>query len=593
MGLVDMYPHRRFVRTEDNRDKMIITAIPEKDCCNFTLFNSSSSPVCVNEAILYEFEHRFADNSRIYTEGYNMLSQTGGTIAHPQPIGEFTDDAHYRMPQTEGFFVGYNVVCVFDGSMHYLFGFASCNRFRGEIRFNKSKMQLALCLEGIEVQPGETVELETVFSDYDESREQIFDRFAACITSRHSIRLPRKIPTGWCSWYCYGADISEENIEENLTAMAERIPFLRHVQIDDGYQAHMGDWFTMSDKFNRNMGELCRHIRDRGMEPAVWVAPFIAEKDSRLLREHPEYFVQDDEGHPLCSGEVTFGGWRNGPWYMLDGSNPQTCRFLTDTFRKMRESWGCRYFKLDANVWGAMPFGRRFDASYTSVEAYRAGMAAIRLGAGEDSFLVGCNAPMWPSIGLVDAMRVTGDVARCFPVFRMRMHEGLYRNWQNGRLWINDPDCVVLEPQPVCQIGGDGQVLSAPAQPGEDEYTFHYAYLYAVGGMVFSGDALSQANAGTLEQLKQLVSTQAHERILFDREPFCIGKIRQADGWDYIVFNEWAEPMSHTIFLDDTYVVREKWGDGKAGACDVLHITVPPHSARILECKRMKERVDR
>ena len=69
MGLVDMYPHRRFVRTEDNRDKMIITAIPEKDCCNFTLFNSSSSSVCVNEVILYEFEHRFADNSRIYTEG--------------------------------------------------------------------------------------------------------------------------------------------------------------------------------------------------------------------------------------------------------------------------------------------------------------------------------------------------------------------------------------------------------------------------------------------------------------------------------------------------------------------------------------------
>ena len=65
-------------------------------------------------------------------------------------------------------------------------------------------------------------------------------------------------------------------------------------------------------------------------------------------------------------------------------------------------------------------------------------------------FLVGCGAPLLPSVGLVDAMRVSPDT----------FHEGgedgstglrglvpmTSRAWQQGRLWVNDPDCVVARP---------------------------------------------------------------------------------------------------------------------------------------------------
>ena len=44
----------------------------------------------------------------------------------------------------------------------------------------------------------------------------------------------------------------------------------------------------------------------------------------------------------------------------------------------MRRDWGCTYFKLDANFWGAMHGGRFHDAHATRVEAYRRGMDAIR-----------------------------------------------------------------------------------------------------------------------------------------------------------------------------------------------------------------------
>ena len=46
----------------------------------------------------------------------------------------------------------------------------------------------------------------------------------------------------------------------------------------------------------------------------------------------------------------------------------------------MRQEWGCTYFKLDANFWGAMHGGRFHDPKATRVEAYRRGMQAVLRG---------------------------------------------------------------------------------------------------------------------------------------------------------------------------------------------------------------------
>jgi alpha-galactosidase len=86
----------------------------------------------------------------------------------------------------------------------------------------------------------------------------------------------------------------------------------------------------------------------------------------------------------------------------------------------------------------------------TGVEAYRSGMSLIREVVGPDALLVGCGAPILPSVGLVDAMRVSPDT----------FHEGgedgsdglrglmplAARAWQQGRFWVNDPDCLVARP---------------------------------------------------------------------------------------------------------------------------------------------------
>jgi alpha-galactosidase len=109
---------------------------------------------------------------------------------------------------------------------------------------------------------------------------------------------------------------------------------------------------------------------------------------------------------------------------------------------------GVDYLKLDFLYAGAVPGRRREEM--TGTEAFRSGLALVREVVGPDVYLVGCGAPLLPSVGLVDAMRVSPDT----------FHEGAEdgsdglrglmplaaRAWQQGRWWVNDPDCVVARP---------------------------------------------------------------------------------------------------------------------------------------------------
>ena len=109
---------------------------------------------------------------------------------------------------------------------------------------------------------------------------------------------------------------------------------------------------------------------------------------------------------------------------------------------------GVDYLKLDFLYGGAVPGARYADVD--EVAAYRAGLALVREAVGPDVYLVGCGAPLLPSVGLVDAMRVSPDT----------FHEGAEdgsaglrglmplaaRAWMQGRLWVNDADCVVARP---------------------------------------------------------------------------------------------------------------------------------------------------
>jgi alpha-galactosidase len=433
--------------------------------CRSRITNRSSRTIRVKEVELFDVELAMPPETTLYGEGFQMLSQTGGTLGAPADFSQYTDAKHYRIAEAEQARSFYGLVTLTPPDQGTtLCAFTSCARFSGRFRLSPGapmregregggpahaayRLTAVIDTEGLPLAAGETWELEELMVRSGPDRGRLLDELGDALL-RHHPRLiaPRAArgryqlpPTGWCSWYCFGPRVTAQQVLDNLDAIATSYPTLRYVQIDDGYQSAMGDWLATGAAFGGNVRTVLDQIRRRGFEPAIWVAPFVAEAESSVFKEHADWFVKDADGLPLRSDRVTFGGWRRGPWYVLDGTHPAVQNHFAHVFKTMRQEWGCTYFKLDANFWGAMHGGVFHDARATRVEAYRRGMQAIGRGAG-DAFLLGCNHPLWPSLGLIHGSRSSNDIKRSWDRVMTTARQNLSRNWQNGRLWWNDPD---------------------------------------------------------------------------------------------------------------------------------------------------------
>ena len=518
----------------------------------FSISFSMNHTEKMKEAVLFSGEHGFPSDTPFYGDGYQKLSQYKGTVESFDSFTGYTDKSHYKMPQTESFETVYNYALFGTGEKTVLIGAASCNRFRTEIRVNRTHIQVVQCLENLEFSANEEIVLEDMVI-LEGERNEILDKFAEIIEINHPVKKYCEMPVGWCSWYCIGPDISEKDIFDNLKVIREKTPELRYIQIDDGFQPFMGDWLETSDKFSRPMKEICQDIKKAGFEPAIWLAPFIASEKSRLLREHPDYFVQDENGKPLCTKRVTFAGWRDAPWYMLDGTNPAARQYIYDVVHEIYENWGVRYYKLDANVWGALPFGVRYDKNATAVEAYRRGMETIFDATENKAFILGCNAPMWPSLGLVTGMRVTNDVIRNVKHMANLSEQCFHRNWMHKKLWVNDPDCLIMADNSSKVMDPSGVIRKSLSN--KKFLKLNNVYIRASGGMVLSGDYVSKYSKSDIDRLHRILDTD-YSPAKFD-DALEIGKKETDNGAEYFIFNRSKLLKKYEICVPNGAAVRD------------------------------------
>jgi alpha-galactosidase len=568
-------------------DDLRIDCVREGCLYSLTLTNTSDQRHSIGDLTLLSVEMPFAPDTKVYGEGYSKLAQYGGTIADCRMTASYSDYTHYKMKKPQDMHQVYNMaVFTPEGEEPILIGYASCFRFTGCIRFNESKLELALNCEHISIGAHETIRLEQIYLEQGELKSTL-KHFAAAIARNHPKLAFPEIPTGWCSWLVYGPNVTADNIYDNLHALKKHGLNLKYIQIDDGYQAHMGDWLDCTDKFEGGVKKVCLDIKEQGFEPAIWVAPFIAERDSTIFREHPDWFVKDENGAPLSSADVTFGGWRCGPWYMLDATHPEALAHLKHVFRTMHDEWKVTYYKLDANMWGAIPAGHRYDDTKTCVEAYRMGMEAIVEAAGEDSFILGCNAPMWPSIGVVHGMRITNDNSRDWKKFKHLARECFPRNWQNGHFWINDPDTVLLQNQMLDAADPAGMESAAKGAVTENEFRFNAAYTMATGGMVLSSDdisALSDRNVALLKKLIPPVPNAAE----FEDDSYTVGRAVIDDETTVLyLFNFTDEEIDVRAEINGKATVLDLFEDKDLGTFEnEIHSgKIPPHCAKVLICK--------
>jgi len=174
---------------------------------------------------------------------------------------------------------------------------------------------------------------------------------------------------------------------------------------------------------------------------------------------------------------------------------------------------------------------------------------------------------IWPSLGLVHGSRSSNDIKRTWPRVAGTARQNLSRNWQDGRLWWNDPDAVVL-------------TGLAP-----EEVRFHATAVYATGGMVLSGDDLAQADATTLD-IRRKLQPPTGVPARFEDESLTVG-MAQAGPHRAVCLLNWDEaPRPLSFRLERPSRLRERWTGEDLGACPAgeVSMTLPARSGRVVVC---------
>jgi alpha-galactosidase len=272
--------------------------------------------------------------------------------------------------------------------------------------------------------------------------EEVFAAYASLLAHRLGTR-DRRAGRVWSSWYSFYEDIDEDLVARTVHDLTGH-PF-DVVQLDDGWERRVGDW-TANDRFPSGMAATAGTIRGAGFRPGLWLAPLIALPDSELVLQRPDLLVQDAEGRPLATGF----NW-GGPYHSLDTTRPEALDHVLQAVRDaVRE--GFTYLKLDFLSAGAIP-GRR-GSDLPREQVYREAIAAIRSAVGDDVYLLGCGAPMLPSAGILDGVRVGPDVGPFWDNAarpddpsgtgaRPSLLAAVHRTWLRP-LYELDPDSVYL-----------------------------------------------------------------------------------------------------------------------------------------------------
>ncbi len=291
------------------------------------------------------------------------------------------------------------------------------------------------------------------------SASELLDLWSAEVARRERARSGAPYVAGWCSWYHYFHVVTESDIRHNL-ALADGADWPFDVfQVDDGFQRAIGDWLDADERFSAGLETLAEEITGSGRRAGIWLAPFLAAPDSALATEHPDWLARLPNGEflPGCFNPP-WGGGLGGLMWTLDTTNPAVLEHLEHTGRELVQM-GFRYLKLDFTYAPSFD-GKWFDPTRTPSERVRAGYEAVRRGAGDDVFLLGCGAPLSNVVGVVDGMRIGADVAPAWnreqhdpamsgyeamlPATRHAAAATFARSFMHRRFWLNDPDCLML-----------------------------------------------------------------------------------------------------------------------------------------------------
>ncbi len=240
-------------------------------------------------------------------------------------------------------------------------------------------------------------------------------------------------------------DPSAVRMEDALAAVPEPGSW---VLLGQGWETTAGDGIPNA-RFPEGLAPLPAAARAAGAHAAVTLAPFALDPDGSVLAAHPEWAV---------------GGSASGGLAALDTTRPEALAWLVGSVTT-RVDEGFEAVELASAAAGAVEGTRATPVS--GVAAWRAALQAVRTAIGPDVRLLVADAPLLPSVGLVDGFRLGAgeawpdDADRRSALARDRA--GLA--FTNGRWWWSDPGLVSTGDALAAALGSGGGLRIGSGAP--------------------------------------------------------------------------------------------------------------------------------
>lgn len=385
---------------------------------------------------------------------------------------------------------------------HVILGFASYERYFNEVRisgdgyFNGRQL-----MESHPFAPGETIVTDWFYMGLCDDFVHGIPEFMEITADFMNIRLRNvAVPVGFCTWYYYLNNISQEIVYENLAFFQEHraeLP-IRYFQIDDGWHTGWGDW-EPNERFPKGMKQIADDIKAAGFLPGIWVAPFGADKNSRVRREHPDWFVKCWDSDDIWQEES------------LDMTHPEVQQYIKALFHRLSHEWGYRYIKIDIVIDRAAP-GRHYHPKATALMNIREGFRIMKEAVTEDTFLLACTSPLAPLAGLCDSMRVSGDVFESWEAARCLFSSNLNRYFYHNRYFMNDFDALCVRENEEEDAECGRKMIR-----DREEIKCYLTAIAASGGTLMLSDKMTLLPENKIHLLSTLfpVNTQAAEPLDF------------------------------------------------------------------------------
>lgn len=487
---------------------------------------------------------------------------------------------------------------------------------------------------GFELQPGATVDTETLVIELATNPYVSLERWADRVHERYQPPIPSRCPAGWVGWsWVDGFNVEEYEsvVLRNARALRERLAGFEFdyiwVSIGNLEGGLPGNWLKFNTKlFPGGVENLVSRLGELDLKLGFWMAPFwVCSHATDIVEDLRDCLLRDEEGNLL----VTCAEWQYGDaaklprgqrpgCYALDGSHPRAVEFLRQVFRVYRE-WGVRYYMIDflhagsGIAPGGFPYSDYYDHSMVKgPQVYRNALEAVREAAGPDTYLLCSSGPTILDTGIVNAARVGNDYGEGRALYpetyfypatfvingpdfwtshRYATTNMAANYFTHRKLYLNDSGNVMTvdKPVPLCEAQITATVFGIN------------------GGPMMIGDDVDRMSEERLSLIRKCLPRGEEVPFpvdLFDSpapdypKVFHLRVEREWDQWDLVaVFNYDDQSRTHTLGFarlglapDQFYQVWEFWNEQYLGAhSDSLEVCMPPRSARVHRLLRRRE----